>query len=120
MINKMAENRIKAGGQNLPNVLVVRLLWWPISPTTGNVVWSDKVPHCREVKFEVSGTWSKRRRTFSAHAVQPLEEIPAMNNGAQKQLVRALKDAVDSEYDFPIEGITNRIVAWEYEGNVDI
>lgn len=43
-----------------------------------------------------------------------------MNGGAQKQLVRALKDAVDAEYDFPIEGITNRIVAWEYEENVSI
>ena len=103
----------------MPNVLDVRLLWWPLDRTHGNVVWGDKAPHCREGTFEILGMATRRSTRFFAHAISPKEPIPPMNSGAKKQLVRALKDAVDKQVGFPVEGITNKIIDWEYVRNED-
>ena len=91
----------------------VKIVWWPVIHSLGDIQWSTTPPHCRELACEVLGVWSSRKVRFNVHAVLPSEPLPPMNRSSRPVFIRAMRQALADKLGVKIEGCNADIIDWE-------
>ena len=93
--------------------VTVRIVWWPVINSMGNVQWSIAPPHCRELSCDVLGVWSSRKVKFNVHAVLPSEPLPPMNRSSRPLFTKAVRQAVADKLGVNVDGCNSDVIDWE-------